>query len=89
VIYTDTWPDESDPGTAVELSRYQVTATHLDGAPSEALFLPCPPVHRGKEVSEDAMQHPNVGWWKRKTSSFTPRMHSSSISLAGAEAGED
>jgi ornithine carbamoyltransferase len=59
VIYTDAWPAGSDIAEQTELRRaflpYQISAAVLDRAPSHAIFLPCPPVHRGEEVSGDAM----------------------------------
>jgi ornithine carbamoyltransferase len=53
VVITDCWPDDGD---AAELARWQVTEAVLDG--SRAVFIPCPPVTRGQEVSEGAMRHP-------------------------------
>ncbi len=59
VIYTDCWPARPDDETRARVERrflpYQITAAHLQSAPSDVLFLPCPPVTRGEEVSEDAM----------------------------------
>lgn len=53
VIVTDCWPAQSDP---TALLRWQVTEAVLDA--SRAVFLPCPPVTRGQEVSAGAMLHP-------------------------------
>jgi ornithine carbamoyltransferase len=39
-----------------ELLAWQVSGAALDG--TAAVFLPCPPVTRGQEVSADAMTHP-------------------------------
>lgn len=55
MVVTDCWPDHADP---VELENYQITASLLNRLQPEADFLPCPPVTRGQEVSEDAMEHP-------------------------------
>jgi ornithine carbamoyltransferase len=59
VIYTDCWPGASDPvGKArirVQFLPYQITAETLRRASPDVFFLPCPPVTRGEEVSEDAM----------------------------------
>ncbi|TQF37272.1 ornithine carbamoyltransferase [Bradyrhizobium sp. UNPF46] len=55
VIITDCWPDG---GSADQLFEYQVSASLLDRCRSDVIFLPCPPVTRGKEVSADAMSHP-------------------------------
>jgi ornithine carbamoyltransferase len=62
VIYTDCWP-KADEHTAKEEIRelflpYQVTGNHLSGLKAGAMFLPCPPVTRGEEVSEAAMRSP-------------------------------
>jgi len=54
VIITDSWPNDADDR---ELLDYQVTAALLDKAQPDTIFLPCPPVTRGQEVSADAMLH--------------------------------
>ncbi len=60
VIYTDCWPargNESERQHIQELfAPYQITTKNLAWATPEVLFLPCPPVHRGEEVSEGVMQ---------------------------------
>jgi ornithine carbamoyltransferase len=53
VIVTDCWPDGSDKQA---LLPWQVTEAVLDAG--RAVFLPCPPVTRGQEVSAGAMLHP-------------------------------
>ncbi len=59
VVYTDCWPRRSSPEDAERVARqflpYQITAEKLRLAAPDVLFLPCPPVTRGEEVSEDAM----------------------------------
>lgn len=55
LIVTDCWPEDVEPS---ELQEFQVTAEHLGKLRTEAIFVPCPPVSRGKEVSADAMLHP-------------------------------
>jgi ornithine carbamoyltransferase len=52
VVITDCWP--ADAGDE-DLLPYQVTAALLDRLRPDAIFIPCPPVARGREVSEDAM----------------------------------
>jgi len=54
VIVTDCWSKDAEPAG---LLAYQVTASVLDAGRSDAIFLPCPPVARGQEVSADAMTH--------------------------------
>ncbi|MBB4192654.1 ornithine carbamoyltransferase [Rhizobium aethiopicum] len=55
VIITDSWPKEAREN---ELVAYQLTATLLDKGQRDLIFLPCPPVARGQEVTADAMSHP-------------------------------
>ncbi|MEW6344130.1 MAG: ornithine carbamoyltransferase [Pseudomonadota bacterium] len=54
IVITDCWPENADPA---ELIDYQITAKILDDLPGNVEFVPCPPVHRGNEVSSEAMQH--------------------------------
>ena len=54
IIVTDSWPEGAEEGCLVE---YQVSASLLDQAREEVIFLPCPPVARGQEVTADAMSH--------------------------------
>jgi len=55
IIITDCWPPDGD---AAMLLPYQIAAEHLEAARPDAVFLPCPPVTRGQEVTTDAMAHP-------------------------------
>lgn len=61
VIYTDCWPRSANPEERIEIVRsfepLQVTPDLLDRSPTGTLFLPCPPVTRGEEVSTTAMAH--------------------------------
>ena len=61
VVYTDCWPHRSSPEDQTHIARqflpYQITAEKLWLAAPDVLFLPCPPVTRGEEVSEDAMAY--------------------------------
>jgi ornithine carbamoyltransferase len=60
VIYTDCWPargNEPEHQRIQDLFEpYQITTENLAWAAPDVLFLPCPPVHRGEEVSEAVMQ---------------------------------
>ena len=62
VIYTDCWParetDEDRQRVRDLFLPYQVTEQVLTACSREPIFLPCPPVHRGEEVSESAMNSP-------------------------------
>ncbi len=61
VVYTDCWPHRSSPEDHARIARqflpYQITAEKLWLAAPDVFFLPCPPVTRGEEVSEDAMAY--------------------------------
>lgn len=59
VVYTDCWPTGLDSEAAQEFRNLQITADVLDRCSSNVMFLPCPPVSRGEEVSSDAMTHPS------------------------------
>jgi ornithine carbamoyltransferase len=62
VVYTDCWPksdsEEEKERIAADFLPYQITAGLLTRAKPDAIFLPCPPVTRGQEVSDDAMKSP-------------------------------
>jgi ornithine carbamoyltransferase len=55
VIFTDSWESEE---AASQLSDYRISAAVLGRCRPDAIFIPCPPVARGQEVSADAMTHP-------------------------------
>lgn len=57
VVYTDCWPADLDGTGRLQFDALRVTARLLDRCNSDAVFLPCPPVTRGHEVSADAMSH--------------------------------
>ncbi len=60
VIYTDCWPStdnaEDKEHIRKEFLPYQITKNHLKSLSKQGVFLPCPPVTRGQEVSYDAME---------------------------------
>ena len=58
LIVTDCWPCNLDADGADAFQKCSIKAATLNRCKYDALFLPCPPVTRGKEVSEDAMRHP-------------------------------
>ena len=70
VIYTDCWParatDEEHQRIRDLFLPYQVTEEILRASPQDALFLPCPPVHRGEEVSDGAMNWPGCRVYEAK-----------------------
>lgn len=58
LIVTDCWPSDLDAAGVEAFQKCRVTASNLDRCRPDVLFVPCPPVTRGQEVSEDAMRHP-------------------------------
>lgn len=55
VVITDSWPSDV-AGEA--LAGYRIGTDVLDRLREDAIFLPCPPVTRGQEVTAGAMEHP-------------------------------
>ncbi len=59
VLYTDCWPkaksDEESKKIKDYFLPYQINHKHLSKLHGNAMFLPCPPVTRGQEVSHDSM----------------------------------
>ena len=55
VVITDCWPKETEPEVVLP---YQVSTGLLSRLAPDALFIPCPPVTRGQEVSADVMAAP-------------------------------
>ncbi|MCT8159101.1 ornithine carbamoyltransferase [Pseudoruegeria sp. SHC-113] len=54
-IVTDCWPRGAEEA---EMAPFRIEAAHLDATKPGCLFIPCPPVTRGEEVSAAAMDHP-------------------------------
>ncbi|CDN49245.1 Rossmann-fold NAD(P)-binding domain-containing protein [Neorhizobium galegae] len=54
VIFTDSWPGGVAESTPAD---YRISAAVLDRCRPDAIFIPCPPVARGQEVTVDAMTH--------------------------------
>ena len=63
LIYTDCWPksEQADVREAIKSAflPYQITANHIINMKESGVFLPCPPVTRGEEVSDEAMRSPH------------------------------
>jgi ornithine carbamoyltransferase len=59
VIYTDCWPKAATPEERARVRAaflpYQISERHLSALGEDGVFLPCPPVTRGEEVSAGAM----------------------------------
>jgi ornithine carbamoyltransferase len=66
LIVTDCWPEDVTPEERDALASFCIDAAVLDRCRSDAAFVPCPPVTRGEEVTEDAMQHPKCMATKAK-----------------------
>lgn len=59
VIYTDCWPKSADEETVRKsFLPYQIDLATLDRMHPRGIFLPCPPVTRGREVSAEALLSP-------------------------------
>ncbi|MEP5759698.1 MAG: hypothetical protein ABJ327_10440 [Litoreibacter sp.] len=58
LIVTDCWSQGLTPEQKIDMERFRITVDVLDRARPDVLFVPCPPVTRGEEVSKDAMNHP-------------------------------
>jgi ornithine carbamoyltransferase len=62
LIYTDCWPSAATPEERARIKAvflpYQIRGQHLNALGPDGVFLPCPPVTRGEEVSAEAMQSP-------------------------------
>ncbi len=60
LIYTDCWPKSQDAEAAKKIAEqflpYQINGKLLSKLGRNSMFLPCPPVTRGQEVSDDAMK---------------------------------
>ena len=60
LLYTDCWPYAPDDEMKMNIKKhflpYQITGAHLSRLNQNSIFLPCPPVTRGQEVSSDAMK---------------------------------
>jgi ornithine carbamoyltransferase len=62
LIYTDCWPNAATVDEQAHIRSaflpYQITLEHLSALGERGIFLPCPPVTRGEEVSDEAMASP-------------------------------
>lgn len=59
LVYTDCWPQSDNMEIKEQIRQkfipYQITDKLLQRLNNKSIFLPCPPVTRGQEVSIDAM----------------------------------
>ena len=60
VVYTDCWPNRANDEEMASIRDcflpYQITTSRLQIAGPQCIFLPCPPVTRGEEVSAEVME---------------------------------
>ena len=57
IIITDCWPDNTSHDEQEMLASLRIDGSTLNRCRPDVLFIPCPPVTRGEEVSDDAMMH--------------------------------
>lgn len=64
-VVTDTWVSMGDKagGRHALLEPFQVNATLMAKAKSDAVFMHCLPAHRGEEVTEDVFDGPHSAVW--------------------------
>ena len=62
LIYADCWPKTGDEAEKARIKDaflpYRIEVEHLSRLGEGALFLPCPPITRGEELSPEAAEHP-------------------------------
>ena len=58
LIVTDCWPNDPTEVERQDLAELRIDAALLDRCRPDVLFVPCPPVTRGQEVTDEAMRHP-------------------------------
>jgi ornithine carbamoyltransferase len=56
IVITDSWPGDA---ASEALASYRIGTDLLDRLREDVIFLPCPPVRRGEEVTAEAMEHPH------------------------------
>lgn len=63
VVYTDVWISMGDEGEASErrkiFSRYQISEDLVKDAKPDFIFMHDMPAHRGEEITEGMLDHPN------------------------------
>jgi ornithine carbamoyltransferase len=56
VLYTDCWPKSKDKEKIKqEFLPYQITKKLVDAINRNGFYMPCPPITRGEELSEDSL----------------------------------
>ncbi len=66
-VVADTWVSMGDDGERAQrldlLAPYQVNASLMAGAKTNAMFMHCLPAHRGEEVTDEVMDGPQSVIW--------------------------
>jgi len=55
VIYTDCWPKDDPAAVKAAFLPYQVNRQVVNRMNPKGFYLPCPPITRGQEISEDSL----------------------------------
>jgi ornithine carbamoyltransferase len=67
VVVTDTWTSMGQEGDGLDrvepFRPFQVNASLMDLADSEAVVLHCLPAHRGYEITDDVIDGPSSAVW--------------------------
>lgn len=59
LVYTDCWPQNlAHEEAKATFLPFQITKAHLQRISAKGFFLPCPPISRGQEISEDSLESP-------------------------------
>lgn len=63
VVYTDVWASMGEKDKAVEraslLAQYQINSALMANAKPNCLIMHCLPAERGREITDEMMEHPN------------------------------
>lgn len=75
LVVTDVWAsmgqEEEQKQRIQAFAGFQVNEALMDEANSQALFMHCLPAHRGEEISENMLDHPQSAVWQEAEN----RMH--------------
>ena len=67
VLYTDCWPKDEDKETITRLFKpYQIPKDMFSMMNHNGIYMPCPPITRGEELTEDSLSTPQYCDYKAK-----------------------
>lgn len=67
VLYTDCWPSNGNKETIKELFLpYQITKQIVGKMNRKGFYMPCPPITRGEELTEDSLTSPRYCDYRAK-----------------------